>query len=110
MIKELYLGFVRIHILHHADKEPTYGLWLMEELRRHGYRLSPGTLYPILHKMEKEKYLKSNAELVDGKIRKYYKITSLGEKTLIEAKKKVGELIKEIKSNSQKKQQKKFRV
>ena len=78
MIKELYLGFVRIHILYHAAKGPTYGLWLMEELRHHGYRLSPGTLYPILHKMERGKYLKSYAELVNGKIRKYYKITLLG--------------------------------
>jgi len=68
----------------------------MEELRHHGYHLSPGTLYPILHKMEKENYLKSYAELVNGKIRRYYKITALGGKTLIEAKKKVGELIQEI--------------
>jgi PadR family transcriptional regulator, regulatory protein PadR len=96
MIKELYLGFVRIHILYHAVKGPTYGLWLLQELREHGYRLSPGTLYPILHKMEKGKYLKSYAELVNGKIRKYYKITVLGKKTLFEAKKKVGELIKEM--------------
>jgi PadR family transcriptional regulator PadR len=96
MIKEIYMGFVRIHILHHAFKGPTYGLWLMQELRKHGYHLSPGTLYPILHKMEKDDFLKSYAELVEGKIRKYYKITSLGKKTLIEAKKKVRELIKEI--------------
>lgn len=96
MIKEIYMGFVRIHILHHASRGPTYGLWLMQELRHHGYHLSPGTLYPILHKMEKDKYLKSYAELVNGKIRKYYKATLLGGKTLLEAKKKVGELMKEM--------------
>jgi PadR family transcriptional regulator, regulatory protein PadR len=96
MIKELYLGFIRIHILYHAVKGPTYGLWLMDELRHHGYRLSPGTLYPILHKMEKEKFLKSYPKQVDGKIRKYYKITALGEKNLMEAKIKVGELVREI--------------
>jgi PadR family transcriptional regulator, regulatory protein PadR len=96
MIKEFYLGFIRIHILHHATKEPTYGLWLIEELGHHGYKLSPGTLYPILHKLEREDYLKSYSQLVDGKIRKYYKITSRGKKTLAEAKKKVQELIEEI--------------
>ncbi len=96
MIKEFYLGFIRIHILHHASKKPLYGLWLIEELGRHGYKLSPGTLYPILHKLERENYLKSYPELVDGKIRKYYRITSKAKKTLIEAKKKVYELFQEI--------------
>jgi len=96
IIKEIYFGFIRIHILHHATKEPVYGLWLIEELRRHGYKLSPGTLYPILHKMQEDNHIKSYPVLVDGRIRKYYKITSTGRKTLNEAKKKVQELIKEI--------------
>jgi PadR family transcriptional regulator, regulatory protein PadR len=96
MIKEFYLGFIRIHILHHAQKSPIYGLWLIEELAHHGYKLSPGTLYPILHKMQNDGQIKSYPELVDGKMRKYYKITSKGEKTLAEAKKKAQELIKEI--------------
>nr|HUM34521.1 PadR family transcriptional regulator [Candidatus Saccharicenans sp.] len=54
---EFFLGFIKIHILHHAAEQPVYGLWLIEELNRHGYRLSPGTLYPLLHSLEKEKYL-----------------------------------------------------
>jgi PadR family transcriptional regulator, regulatory protein PadR len=95
-LKELYLGFIRIHILHHATKEPVYGLWLIDELRHHGYKLSPGTLYPILHKMERDQQIKSYPVLVDGRIRKYYKITPIGRKSLAEAKMKVQELIKEI--------------
>jgi PadR family transcriptional regulator, regulatory protein PadR len=96
LIKEFYLGFIRIHILHHASKGPIYGLWLIEELGHHGYKLSPGTLYPILHKLERAEFLKSYSQLVDGKIRKYYKITSKGKKILAEARKKVQELIEEI--------------
>ncbi len=96
IIKEFYLGFIRIHILHHATKEPVYGLWLIDELGHHGYRLSPGTLYPILHKMERDKQIKSCPVLVDGRIRKYYKITPIGRKSLAEAKMKVRELIREI--------------
>jgi PadR family transcriptional regulator, regulatory protein PadR len=96
VIKELYLGFIRVHILHHATKEPIYGLWLIEELSHHGYKLSPGTLYPILHKLERQDCLKSFSKLVDGKIRKYYQITSKGRKALVEAKGKVHELIEEI--------------
>ena len=64
--------------MHHASKEPIYGLWFIEELKRHGYRISPGTLYPILHRLEEEGLLKSYSENVEGKIRKYYKITPKG--------------------------------
>ena len=55
---DLFKGLIRLHILYHASKEELYGLWIIEELRRHGYNLSPGTLYPILHKMEAKKHAK----------------------------------------------------
>ncbi|MEE8392587.1 MAG: helix-turn-helix transcriptional regulator, partial [Anaerolineae bacterium] len=51
MLRELFLGFIKIHILHHAGQEPVYGLWLIEELAHHGYTVSPGTLYPTLHSL-----------------------------------------------------------
>ena len=96
MIREFFLGFIKIHILHHATKRPVYGLWLIEELSRHGYKLSPGTLYPILHSLEKKGYLKCYQETVEGKIRKYYKTTAKGKKALIKAKGKIKELVNEV--------------
>jgi len=96
MIREFFLGFIKIHILHHATNQPVYGLLLIEELSRHGYKLSPGTLYPILHSLEKEKYLKCHQKTIEGKKRKYYKTTPKGKKALIEAKEKIKELIKEV--------------
>ncbi len=57
MFRDFFLGFVRIHVLHHAAEEPVYGLAMIEELGRHGYEISPGTLYPILHGMEREGWL-----------------------------------------------------
>jgi DNA-binding PadR family transcriptional regulator len=96
MLRDFFLGFIKIHILHHAAKEPVYGLWLIEELGRHGYKLSPGTLYPILHKLEEEGLLKSYSENVGGKIRKYYKITSKGVRTLSKIKEKINELTEEV--------------
>ena len=63
------MGFVRLHILYHAAREPVFGLNLMEELARHGYRLSPGTLYPILHQMERNGFLSSEKAVVNGKMR-----------------------------------------
>src|SRR5664279_1443176 len=96
MLRDIFLGFIKIHILHHAAKEPLYGLWLIEELSHHGYKVSPGTLYPTLHKLEKDLLLKSYSENHEGKIRKYYKTTHKGNRMLAEAKEKIDILVKEI--------------
>ncbi len=77
--------------------EPIYGMWMLEELAEHGYNLSAGTLYPVLHTMEKEGLLFKENRLVEGKIRKYYTTTTLGTEVLDEARKKAYELFKEIK-------------
>ena len=94
--RKFFLGFIRIHLLYHASKSSIYGVEMIEELRRHGYNISPGTLYPILHSLEKEGFLVSESKNVDGKIRKYYRITRKGEKILREAKRKIKELIDEV--------------
>jgi PadR family transcriptional regulator len=52
MVRDFFLGFIEVHILHHAAQEPVYGLALISELRRHGYELSPGKMYPVLHELE----------------------------------------------------------
>lgn len=96
MIRSFFLGFIKIHILHHAAEEPVYGLWLIEELRRHGYVISPGTLYPIFHSLEQAGLLQSDEQVVEGKVRKYYRTTAKGKKTLQEARIKVQELVNEI--------------
>jgi len=96
MLKEFFLGFVKIHILYHASREPIYGVEILEELGRHGYRLSPGTLYPTLHRLSREGLLSLEKRTVDGKIRKYYVITEQGLAALDEAKKKITELVNEV--------------
>ena len=96
IMRKFLLGFMQIHILHHAKDEPIYGTWMMEELHHHGYDFSPGTLYPLLHSMEKSGLLKMEEKNVDGKIRKYYSSTPLGETVLVEARRKAYELFKEI--------------
>lgn len=96
LIRDLFLGFVKIHILYHADREKIYGKEFQEELARHGYNISYGTLYPIFHKLENEGYIKSEKVNVHGKIRKYYSITDTGKIVLKEAKIKAEELYKEI--------------
>ena len=93
---ELYGGLIRLHILYHADKEPVFGLGIMEELRRHGYNLSAGTLYPMLHSLEEAGYLRSRPRVVDGKTRRNYLITAKGKIALAAAKEKVRELFGEL--------------
>lgn len=94
--RKLFLAFMRIHILHHAKKEPFFGLWMIEELQSHGYKISAGTLYPILHKMEKDGILDTSKKTIEGKVRKYYSLTRKGEEILNEAKEKTKELFYEI--------------
>jgi DNA-binding PadR family transcriptional regulator len=96
MFRDFFLGFVRIHILYHANIQPIFGTGIMEELARHGYRLSPGTLYPILHGLEKRGYLSRYDEVVDGKVRKYYSATPAGKMALREAKTRIAELVEEV--------------
>lgn len=96
MIRDFFLGFIKIHILHHAEQEPVYGLALIQELARHGYTLSPGTLYPVLHNLEQAGYLVSEEQVVKGKVRKYYTITAAGSQILIEAREKIRELVDEV--------------
>lgn len=96
ILRKFFLGFIQIHILHHSKKEPFYGSWMIEELQEHGYNMSPGTIYPLLHNMESMGLLEKEERTVDGKIRKYYKITDIGSVVLEEARKKAYELFKEI--------------
>ncbi|CDQ20164.1 DNA-binding transcriptional regulator, PadR family [Halobacillus karajensis] len=97
VLRKLFLGFIQIHILHHAKEEAIYGSWMLEELYEHGYEMSAGTLYPILHSMEKDQLLDREDVNVNGKIRKYYRITDKGDSVLQEARTKAYELFKEIK-------------
>lgn len=94
--RDLYSGLIRLHILYHAVKEPIYGLGIMEELGRHGYKLSAGTLYPILHGLEKKGYLYSEEEREGKRARRVYRATEEGEQALAEAKVKVKELFGEL--------------
>ncbi|MDY6916472.1 MAG: PadR family transcriptional regulator [Chloroflexota bacterium] len=96
MLKDFFLGFVKIHILYHASKAPIYGVEMLEELARHGYRLSPGTVYPTLHRLARDGYLLRQTRIVDGKVRKYYTITDRGLAALDEARGKIKELVDEV--------------
>jgi DNA-binding PadR family transcriptional regulator len=94
--KDLYSGLIRLHILHHACEGEIFGLDMIEELGRHGYKMSPGTMYPILHGLEKKGYLHS-AAFSSGKVRRrVYKATPSGRKALKAAKRKVRELFGEL--------------
>jgi PadR family transcriptional regulator len=94
--RDLYSGLIRLHLLHHAAEGPIFGLGMIEELNRHGYRISPGTLYPLLQGLEKKGYLTS-IEQRDGKsLRKVYRATPAGRKALSLAKSRVRELFREL--------------
>ena len=94
-IRDILLAFVRVHILHHAVSERIYGSGMAEELARHGYKLSPGTLYPLLHRLEEEGLLVSESEVVKGKVRRYYTATASGKRALKAVLPRLAELLSE---------------
>ncbi len=98
-LNAIYSGLIRLHILHHAAKAPIFGLEIIEELGRHGYRMSPGTLYPLLHGLEREGYLRSVEKRSGRQARRFYRATAKGRESLREAKSKVRELFAELFEN-----------
>ncbi|MCP3983676.1 MAG: PadR family transcriptional regulator [bacterium] len=94
--RELYSGLIRLHILHHASQEPIFGLGIIEELSHHGYRLSPGTIYPLLHGLEERGLLRSAPQRSGQRSRRTYRATARGRRALREASEKVRELFGEL--------------
>jgi DNA-binding PadR family transcriptional regulator len=94
--QELLSGLVRLHVLHHAAEDDLYGHWMIEELARHGYKISPGTLYPMLHALERKGYLKSHTERAGRSQRRIYRATPYGVEGLRIAREKLQELVREV--------------
>jgi DNA-binding PadR family transcriptional regulator len=95
-MREFLRGAVRLHILHHAARGEIHGAWMAEELAHHGYRISPGSLYPTLHKMEVEGLLRSRTRVVEGRSRRSYSITALGRRSLKTTTVQLRELANEV--------------
>src|SRR5207342_3965257 len=96
MDRNLYTGLIRLHLLHHAAEGPIFGQAMIDEPGRHGYRLSAGTLYPILHGMERQGYLRSRLTLAGGRNRRVYRATAAGRQALVTARQRVAELFGEM--------------
>ena len=94
--QELLSGFIRLHVLHHAAEGDLYGNWMIEELAHHGYKLSPGTLYPMLHGLERKGYLASRVERAGRSQRRVYRATPYGVEGLEIARAKLRELFREV--------------
>ncbi|MEX0665488.1 MAG: PadR family transcriptional regulator [Acidimicrobiia bacterium] len=95
-MREFTRGAVRLHILHHAARHDVHGAWMRTELAHHGHRISPGTLYPTLHRMEYEGLLRSRPVVVDGRARRVYRATARGRRALEQSLAALRELATEL--------------
>jgi PadR family transcriptional regulator, regulatory protein PadR len=95
VVREFLLAFWKIHILHHADEHGVYGQWMLEELQEHGYRLSPGTLYPMLSRMAQRGWLRST-EPKRSKAARVYRLTPRGHDVLNRLRESLDELYREV--------------
>ena len=102
--REILLAFWKVHILHHAGERPIYGHWLLEELRRHGFRVSPGTLYPMLARMQRNGWLRLATRRGTGaspKSRREFRLTPAGARVLARVRRHVAELHREVVSRKE---------
>ena len=99
--REILLSFWKVHILHHAGEEPVHGQWILGELRRHGYEISPGTLYPLLGRMERHGWLGSRKAGAGARARKDYRLTASGRKVLALVRSQLEEMHREVCRESQ---------
>ena len=95
VVREFLLAFWKIHILHHAAEQGIYGQWMLEELHHHGYRLSPGTLYPMLSRMAAHGWLRA-VEPKRSKAARVYRLTSRGRDVLNRIRESLDELYREV--------------
>src|ERR671913_607028 len=97
LTREILLGFWKVHILHHAAEHPIIGQWVLTELRRHGHDISPGTLYPLLKRLERNGWLRSDVAVGEGhRRRRYYHLTPRGVAVLDVLRETVVELHHEV--------------
>ncbi len=96
IFRDTFLGFIRVHVLWHACRERIYGAEMMEELAHHGYEVSPGTLYPILHAMLEAGLLEAQGEVEGGRVRKYYRATPEGRRALVGLQERIREMTREV--------------
>ncbi len=97
MQREILLSFWKIHILHHAAEGPVVGQWMLKELRHHGYDVSPGTLYPILHRMESLGWLSSEKDPGGhSRSRRSFFLTATGREVLALIQRQLSELTCEV--------------
>ncbi|HTT94999.1 MAG TPA: PadR family transcriptional regulator [Solirubrobacterales bacterium] len=95
-MREFLRGAVQLHILHHAAAGEIHGAWMSRELAEHGYEISPGTLYPTLHRLESEGLLSSRARVEDGHSLRAYEITAEGREALRRTRAALRELADEV--------------
>jgi PadR family transcriptional regulator PadR len=94
--REILLGLWKVHILHHAAEQPIIGQWILAELRRHGYDISPGTLYPLLKRMERNGWLSCKVDGDGLRARRFYHLTPRGRAVLDLVRQFVDELYEEV--------------
>lgn len=81
-MRSLLAGAIQMHVLHHAAEHEVHGAWMTAELAHHGHIVSPGTLYPTLHRMEAAGLLVGRDDTRNSRRVRYYAITDTGRAEL----------------------------
>ncbi|MGQ0839343.1 PadR family transcriptional regulator [Actinokineospora sp.] len=96
VVRDFRNGALRLRVLRYAAADEVHGAWLSTELGARGYRVSPGTLYPLLHRLQEANLLKSRTEVVDGRRVRRYRATKRGKRVLADCRAVLAELAAEV--------------
>ena len=94
--REFLRGFVKLYTLWRASKGGVHGAQIREDMEALGFRLSPGTLYPTLHKLLREKDVIVSSHVINGRVRKQYRLTPKGRRELKEVRERLKVLVTEV--------------
>jgi DNA-binding PadR family transcriptional regulator len=94
--REFIRGFVKLYSLWRASKGGVYGIQILEEMHALGFHLSAGTIYPTLHKLLREQDVTATSRVVNGRVRKYYRLTRKGQRELKEVQDRLRVVVRKV--------------
>jgi DNA-binding PadR family transcriptional regulator len=90
--REISESLMRLRVLRRARRGPIFGSELRDELTRRGRTVSPGVLYPLLHRLRDEGHLEQIGDGRGSGERRYYRLTTRGDDALSQASRELFEL------------------
>lgn len=96
LTKACLQGLLPLLVLQRASQGQVYGGALRKTLQEFGYAISPGALYPLLHRLEAQGLCTSSEQIIDGRVRRYYEVNDEGRAYLTMARHQLADIVQDV--------------